>query len=46
MPGQLGFVVDKEASDRFSISISVSPANHSTDCSTLIIINHHPGLVQ
>jgi hypothetical protein len=32
--------------DRISPSISVSPANHSTDCSTLIIIHHHPGLVQ
>jgi hypothetical protein len=30
---------------RFSPSISVSPANHSCDCSTLFII-HHPGLVQ
>jgi hypothetical protein len=24
---------------------SVSPANHCTDCSTLIIIHHHLGLV-
>jgi hypothetical protein len=30
---------------RFSPSTSVSPAKHSTDCTTLIII-HHPGLVQ
>jgi hypothetical protein len=31
--------------DRFSQSTSVSPANHSTDCSTFVII-HQPGLVQ
>jgi hypothetical protein len=30
---------------RFSPSLSISPANHSTDSSTLIII-HHPGLLQ
>jgi hypothetical protein len=45
--GHVGFVVDKAAlgqvfSEYFG---SVSPAIHSTDCSTLIII-HHPGLVQ
>jgi hypothetical protein len=32
--------------DRFSSITAVSPANHSTDCSTLIIIIHHPRLVQ
>jgi hypothetical protein len=29
----------------FSTSTSVSPAKHSTDCSTLIIIHHHQVLV-
>jgi hypothetical protein len=29
----------------FSPSILISPASHSTDCSTLIII-HHPGLAE
>jgi hypothetical protein len=43
--GHVGFVVDKVAWGRFSSSASISPANHSNDCSTLIII-HHPGLVQ
>jgi hypothetical protein len=40
--GHVGFVVDKVALGQ------VSSANHSTDCSTLIIIIivHHPGLVQ
>jgi hypothetical protein len=37
--GHVGFVVDKVALNRFSPSITVSPANsHSTDCSTLITI--------
>jgi hypothetical protein len=43
--GHVVFVVDKAELDRFTRSTSVSPANHSTDCSTLIII-HHPGLVK
>jgi hypothetical protein len=30
----------------FFSSTSVSPAKHSTDCSTLIIIHHHPALEQ
>jgi hypothetical protein len=34
----VGFVVDKAAMEQVSPSSSVSPANHSTDCSTLIII--------
>jgi hypothetical protein len=42
----VGFVVDKvELVAGFFPSTSVSTANHSTDCSKLIII-HHPGLVQ
>jgi hypothetical protein len=36
--GHVGFVVDKMDWGRFSLSTSVSPAEHSTDCSTLIII--------
>jgi hypothetical protein len=44
--GHVGFVVDKEAWDRFSPSTSVSPANlHSTNCSTITLICHL-GLVQ
>jgi hypothetical protein len=30
----------------FSWSNSSSPANHSTDCTTLIIISYHLGLAQ
>jgi hypothetical protein len=30
----------------FSPITSVFPAKHSTDCSTLIIVQYHPGLVQ
>jgi hypothetical protein len=41
----MGFMVNKTALGRFSFSISVSHVNHSTDCSTLIIINF-PGLLQ
>jgi hypothetical protein len=42
----VGFVVDKAAMGKiFSECFSVSLANHSTNCSTLIII-HHPGLVK
>jgi hypothetical protein len=40
------FVVDNVALGRFPLSTSASPANHSTDCSTFIIIHHHPGMVQ
>jgi hypothetical protein len=40
----VGFVVDKAALGQIFRSFSVSPANHSTGCSTLII--HHQGLVQ
>jgi hypothetical protein len=31
---------------KFSLSTAVSPAKNSTDCSTLIVIHYHPGLVQ
>jgi hypothetical protein len=41
----LGFVVDKVALDQVSCEYFGSPANHSTDSYTLIII-HHPGLKQ
>jgi hypothetical protein len=45
--GNVRFVVEKNgAGRRFSPSTSVTPAKHSTDCFTLIIIYHHPGLVQ
>jgi hypothetical protein len=40
----VGFVVDEVALGQLSPDKAVSPANHSTDCSTLIVI-HHPGLV-
>jgi hypothetical protein len=44
-PGQVMWDLwwTKQHWGRFSLSISVSPTKHSTDCSTLII--HHPGLV-
>jgi hypothetical protein len=42
----VGFVVDKVALGQASPSTFISPANNSTDRSTLIIIIHHPGLVQ
>jgi hypothetical protein len=44
--GHVEFMVDKAAMGKFSPSISMSPAKHSTYCSKLIIIYHHPGLVQ
>jgi hypothetical protein len=42
----VGFVEDKVALGRFPASASVFHAYHSTNCSALIIIIHHPGLVQ
>jgi hypothetical protein len=36
----------KQHCGKFLLNTSVSPAKHSADCSTLIIIHHHPGLVQ
>jgi hypothetical protein len=36
--GHVGFVVEKQHWSRLSLSTSVSPAKHSTDCFTLIII--------
>jgi hypothetical protein len=36
----VGFVVDKAALGQVSPNNSVSLTNHSTDCSTLIIIHH------
>jgi hypothetical protein len=36
----VGFVVDKADWGRFSPSTLVSPASHSTDCFTLIIVIH------
>jgi hypothetical protein len=42
----VGFVVDNMALGQVPPNTLVSTAPHSTDCSTLIIIIHHPGLVQ
>jgi hypothetical protein len=41
----VGFVVDKAALGQVSSKYYSFSVNHSTDCSTLIIINHL-GLVQ
>jgi hypothetical protein len=43
----VGFVVDKVAVGQVFSEYFGFPANsHSTDCSTIIIITYHPGLVQ
>jgi hypothetical protein len=41
----MGFVVDKAALGQVSFQCFHLAANHSAECSTLIII-HHPGLEQ
>jgi hypothetical protein len=38
----MGFVRIKAALEQV-FPYSISPAKHSTDCSTLIIIHYHPG---
>jgi hypothetical protein len=43
--GYVGFVVNKAALRQVLSEYSVFLANRSTDCSTLIIIHHQPGLV-
>jgi hypothetical protein len=40
------FMVHKETLGRIPQSNSVSPVNHSTDCSALTIIHYHLGLVE
>jgi hypothetical protein len=44
--GHVGFVVEKAALGQVLSDNSVSLAKHFTDCSTLVITHHHPGLVQ
>jgi hypothetical protein len=44
--GHMGVVEDKPALRRVFSEYFDSPANHSIDCSTFIIIHHHPGPVQ
>jgi hypothetical protein len=45
-PGHVGFVVDKSPLGQAFSKYFGFLANQSTDCSTLVIIHHHPRLVQ
>jgi hypothetical protein len=43
--GHVGFVVNKAALGQAFSWYFISPAKHSTDCSSFIIVHHHPALV-